>query len=278
MPPPLNPIRIILPPLESQLAPDVLQSILKDQAWRRHRVVIMDSTQGKLVIKGQRPARGPARYKLLNLTAGLLNSPFLKAAPAWGGERAQGIETRRLQILADLGFPVPPLLHVDREFFVMGSLGDDNLAHIIQTQPEQAYDAWLRGGDLLLRVHTQDQYLSQAFARNFILHDSTLGLIDFEDDPLEVMSLAQAKVRDWLAYLHSTVWLMPSHQTKMTKQLDAWLDQEAMEVQALMQQAAKRLGWMRHLSANRKRWGRDMVSIQAVGKLLHQWLRLKKIN
>lgn len=260
---------------ESQLTPEILSSLLRDQAWRQHRVLIMDTAQGKIVIKAQRPARGPARYKLLNLIASLLKSPFLKAAPAWGGERAQEIEVRRLKALAELGFPVPALLHVDRDFFVMRSLGEGNLAHTIQTEPKRAYEAWHRGGVLLLQVHIQGQYLSQAFARNFILHEGKLGLIDFEDDPLEVMSLAQAQVRDWLAYLHSTVWLMPEHQNAMASQLDTWLKQESMEVQYLMEQAAKRLAWMRRFSANRKRWGRDMVSIQAVGQLLHYWLQQK---
>src|SRR5690606_32332086 len=107
--------------------------------------------------------------------------------------------------------------------FVMNSLGEEDLAHTIRTQPEHAYDAWQRGGALLSQVHAQGQYLSQAFARNFILHDGKLSLIDFEDDPLEVMSLPQAQVRDWLAYLHSTAWLMPAHRQAMTGQLDAWL-------------------------------------------------------
>lgn len=270
---PLNPASSTSASSAPQLAPEVLHSILKDQAWRRHRVFVVDTAQGKIVIKGQRPARGPARYKLLNLIASLLKSPFLKAAPAWGGQRAQEIEVRRLRTLAELGFPVPTLLHIDREFFVMTSLGEGNLAHTIQTEPARAYEGWLRGGALLLQVHTQGQYLSQAFARNFILHNDKLGLIDFEDDPLEVMSLAQAQVRDWLAYLHSTVWLMPEQQDAMAKQLEIWLKQESREVQDLMQEAAKRLAWMRRFSANRKRWGRDMVSIQAVGELLHRWLR-----
>src|SRR5690606_28404988 len=148
-----------------------------------------------------RPARGPLRYKLLNLIASLLKAPFLQAAPAWGGKRGQEIEVRRIKELAKQNLPVPTLLHVDQDYFVMNSLGDYNLAHIIQAKPELAYDAWQRGGDLLSRVHQKGQYLSQAFARNFILHEGKLGLIDFEDDPLEAMSLSQTQVRDWLAYL-----------------------------------------------------------------------------
>lgn len=256
---------------ESQLSPDILRAILLAKEWRLHRVLRIDTPQGEIIVKGQRPARGPSRYKILNLIAGTLRTPFLKAAPAWGGARAQQIEVSRLRTLAALGFPVPAVLHVDDEFFVMSSLGEDNLAHIILSQPEIAYEAWQRGGALLMDIHKQGQYLSQAFARNFVLHDGKLGLIDFEDDPLEVMSLAEAQVRDWLAYLHSTVWLLAAHHESMPSQVGNWLSQESDEVQKLMQQAANRLSWMRRLSSNRRRWGRDTVSIQAVGALLHRW-------
>lgn len=266
--------RASMPP-ESLLPPETLQAILKAQAWRQHRVLRMDTPQGKIVIKAQRPVRGSAGYKLLNLIAGILGTPFLKAAPAWGGARAQQVEVKRLQTLKACGLPVPEVLHVDHEFFVMKGLGQGDLAHTILTESENAYPAWRHGGSLLLQVHAKGQYLSQAFARNFILHDGEIGLIDFEDDPLEVMSLAEAQVRDWLAYLHSTVWLLPSHSENLVAQLDNWMRQESPEVQNLMLLAAKRLAWMRRLSSNRKRWGRDVVSIQAVGKLLHHWRQQK---
>lgn len=273
---PLIPDPFLAVPSESHLSPDILRAILLAKEWRLHRVLRIDTPQGEIIIKGQRPARGSSRYQMLNLIAGTLRAPFLKAAPAWGGARAQQIEVTRLKTLAALGFPVPAVLHVDKEFFVMSSLGEGDLAHTILTQPEHAYEAWQRGGALLVDVHRQNQYLSQAFARNFILHDGKLGLIDFEDDPLEVMSLPEAQVRDWLAYLHSTVWLLAAHRGNMPAQLDKWLSQESEEVQATMQQAANRLSWMRRLSSNRKRWGRDTASIQAVGSLLYQWSLQRK--
>lgn len=272
---PVAPVPLSSLSSETPLAPETLQAIVQDQTWRQHRVLRMDTLQGKIVIKGQRPARGVARYKLLNLIAAILRAPFLKAAPAWGGARAQEVEVTRLQTLKSCDLPVPEILHVDSEFFVMKALGESDLAHTILTEPKRAYDAWLRGGTLLLQVHSRSQYLSQAFARNFLLHEDELGLIDFEDDPLEVMSLAEAQARDWLAYLHSTAWLLPRLQEDMAMQLDAWISKEASEVQDLMELAAKRLAWMRHFPSNRRRWGRDMVAIQAVGQLLHQWQRQK---
>ena len=260
------------PAAEERLSPDTLQLILRERAWEQHRVVCMDSDQGPIVMKGQRPARGPARYRLLNLVASALNAPYLKAAPAWGGARAQEVEVRRLRSLRALGLPVPQVLHVEQEFFVMESLGEGNLAHTMQSHPQCAFELWCSGGDLLLQVHAKGQYLSQAFARNFVMRGTQLGLIDFEDDPLEVMSLPEAQVRDWLAYLHSTAWLLPAHEEAIT-QLERWLRSESGEVRALMRRSSARLSWMRRLPSSRKPWGRDVVSIQAVGQLLHAWMR-----
>lgn len=267
-------------PLSSDtgLALDVLRPILQEQAWRQLRVVRMNTPQGQIVIKGQRPARGATRYRLLNITAKALKATFLKAAPAWGGERAQQVEVGRLRALAAKGLPVPAILHVDKEFFVMESLGGRDLAHAIISQPEYAYDYWHRGGELLLQVHAQHQYLSQAFARNFIVQGDKTGLIDFEDDPLEVMSLPEAQVRDWLAYLHSTAWLLPAHFGQISMQLDQWISLESLAVQAAMHRAAVRLSWMRHLPSSRKRWGRDIVSAQALGQLLHGWMKQRNLS
>jgi len=38
-----------------------------------------------------------------------------------------------------------------------------------------------------------------------------------------------------------------------------------------VQDAVQSLAWMRHLSQNRKAWGRDMVMVQAAAAFLHQW-------
>ena len=91
------------------------------------------------------------------------------------------------------------------------------------------------------------------------------GLIDFEDDPLEVMTLEQAQARDWLIYLQSTLFNLALEPDRLDAALRAVLSRESEPVRAVLRHAAHRLSWLRHLPTNRRIWGKDFVSLQAVG-------------
>jgi tRNA A-37 threonylcarbamoyl transferase component Bud32 len=248
---------------------DDLHRIRASSGWREHRVEVFSSSEGRVLVKGQRPARGALPYRVMNSFARAVGMPLLKAAPAYGGARAQRIEAARLRDLHAAGVSVPELLHVDDEFIVMQYLGDTSLIALLHGEPAQTLLWWQRGLEALVQVHAQGQYLSQAFARNFIVVGSGLAMIDFEDDPLEVMSLDEAQARDWLAYLHSTVWLMRDGQPDLVSWLMVQLVRERPPVRRLVESAARRLGWLRRLPRSRRPWGRDVVSLQAVAQLLH---------
>jgi hypothetical protein len=82
------------------------------------------------------------------------------------------------------------------------------------------------------------------------------------------MSLEQAQTRDWLAYLHSTVWILGAG--ACLAPLHEQLSRLSPSARKNFDQAAKRLAWLRHLPTRRKPWGRDVISAQALGDLLWQ--------
>ena len=137
-------------------------------------------------------------------------------------------------------------------------------------QGRAGFDLWLAAMEQLLRVHAQGQYLSQCFARNIIVSRSFEGLIDFEDDPLEVMSLVEAQARDWLVYLQSTLWNLAPDEARLHAALKSVLGRESAPVRAVLRHAARRLAWLRWLPTSRKVWGKDFVSLQAVAAALHR--------
>lgn len=99
------------------MTPADLQRIRARAGWRSHRIELFhDTSQGSVIVKGQRAQRGAWRYRLLSAFASVAGVPALRAVPAHGGARAQQIEVARLQSLAVAGVPVPQLLHVDDEF------------------------------------------------------------------------------------------------------------------------------------------------------------------
>lgn len=238
--------------------------------WRTQRVEVFDLPEGRVLVKGQRATRSPWPHRVLNTLAWLVGVPYMKAVPVHGAARSQEIEVMRLRALHGAGLPVPDVLHVAPDYLVMSYLGARDLALTLREQGMQAWDLWLAGMEQLLRVHAQGQYLSQCFARNIIVSDRFHGLIDFEDDPLEVMLLVEAQARDWLIYLQSTLFNLGPDPARLEATLHQVLDRESEPVRAVLRHASGRLGWLRWLPTNRKHWGKDFVSLQAVGAALHR--------
>ena len=239
--------------------------------WRKHRTGIVETSDGRVVVKGQRPPRVIDGHSLLDALASLAGAPLLRAIPAHGGARGQAVEVRRLTELHAAGVRVPRVLHVDEEFFAMEFLDGPNLAQALAQQPARALGLWQEGLALVHEVHARGQYLSQANARNIIVTPEGVAAIDFEDDPLEVLTLEQAQVRNWLMYLQSTVWLMPEAHPRLLSVWERFAPAASALQPDLLLRTALRLGWMRHLPHKRRPWGRDIVSAQAAASFLHDW-------
>lgn len=252
------------------MSPESIARIEASPVWRARRVEVFDLPEGRVLVKGQRATRSPWPHRLLNALAWMAGVSYLKAVPVHGEAQSQAIEVMRLGALGHAGLPVPRVLHVAPDYFVMTYLGERDMAVTLREQGMQAWDLWIAAMEQLLQVHARGQYLSQCFARNIIVSDRFHGLIDFEDDPLEVMTLVEAQARDWLIYLQSTLFNLGPAPEQLDAALQAVLGRESTPVREVLRHAARRLGWLRWLPTNRKVWGKDFVSLQAVGAALYR--------
>ena len=244
------------------MTPDDLQRIHAGTRWRERRIeVFHDTSVGSVLVKGQRQPRGPLRHTVLNGVARLVGLPMLRAAPALGGAASQRVEVDRLRSLAAVGVCVPEVLHVDDDFFVQRFMQGPLLFERLRDGGAPALLWWQRGVRMLVELHASQQYLSQAFTRNIITVGDQLVMIDFEDDPLQVMPLAQAQARDWLAYLYTSAMTPPGPEPDMIEILRTALADEPQAVRSELHIAASRLakllprrrrdaarGWRRYLS------------------------------
>ena len=265
-----------------RLSEDDLARIEHSSGWRVRRIETFDTSAGRVIVKGQRPARHPARYKLMSGLAKVLGTRMITAAPAAGGAHAQATEVARLRALADAGAPVAQVLHVADDHFVMTWLGGTQLADMLHHRHPAAADLWRQGGDLLPALHARGQYLSQSFARNVVVDDQHVaprvaGVIDFEDDPREVMSLPEAQVRDWLLYLQSSLWDLPVDAQAADAQVERWMQQESPEVVQLFGRTCRKLASLRHLPSSR-RFGRDTVAVQAAAEFAHRYAQRHAVS
>lgn len=239
--------------------------------WRQHRVAKVTTPDGVLLVKGQRPGRGPGRFKLMAWLSHWTRNPLLQPVPAYGGVLAQNIEVQRLAKLAAAGLPVPAMLHQGPDFLALEYLQGQSLQHHLTLAPEEALAMFEKGLQAIQQVHLKGQYLSQAFARNIMVVQESLWFIDFEDDPLEVMDLKDAQIRDWLAYLLSTVWMTNAPREKLLAVWQCVYERLDPATQTAIVQACSRLRWLRRLPHERKPWGRDIVTLHALGEFLHAW-------
>ncbi len=254
--------------LDQVLTPAQLRSIGEARPRQGVRTQVLALGGRTVVVKWQRPKRFALGYRILSLLAWLARQPSLRGIPPHGGAETQALELKRLRELAGAGVAVPQLLHVATDYLVMSHASGLDLASLLPRDPRLMRQRWNLGLQFVRDVHSRGQYLSQAFARNLIVGAEGIVAIDFEDDPLSVMTLVAAQSRDWLAYLHSTLWMLPRLEPWVMQDLANTLQGEVADLRQCLGDAARRLGWLRHFPKARRPWGRDLISLQALAALL----------
>ncbi|WP_373974336.1 hypothetical protein NT239_11890 [Chitinibacter sp. SCUT-21] len=252
-----------------------LHTIEQALTTRSGRVVVVELDRQRVIVKRQESRARPFGYSALNLAAKILQQPILCAVPAYGGAKGQATEVRRLRQLKDAAVAVPEVLHTGSDWIAISDAGETSIDYLLTRSTEPQLATWDKALAAILDTHRKGQTLSQAFARNIHLHDGEIIFIDFEDDPLEVLSLAQAQTRDWLLFIHSTVYLMQLELQVLTERFAHFVGQDSTEVQALIKNSGHSLAWLRHLPKQRKPWGRDVISLQGAGALMHAFAQLR---
>jgi len=210
------------------------------------------------------------RYQLLAGMARLLQQPAMQPVRPPGGEAGMRNEAGRLTALAVAGLHVPQLLAHDDHWLLISDLGHITLEVLIRrADPAAKLEHWQRGADYIRQAHRAGQYLSQAFARNLVWSpEQGLGAIDFEDDPISAMTLAQAQVRDWLPYFFSTAIYFEDRLPLLCGAIRGVLAQEDAAVRDGVYTALRRTAWLRALRWLPKRMQRrDVLKTQCFGEL-----------
>jgi tRNA A-37 threonylcarbamoyl transferase component Bud32 len=109
-------------------------------------------------------------------------------------------------------------------------------------------DLVARGTRALVQVHRSGAYLGQAVARNIVLTGSGVGFIDFEEDPLEVMSLGEAQARDWLLFSSSIARYYEMREGDLAAIFGHALPSVGNDVAMTVSDAAGRLAFLKRLT------------------------------
>lgn len=223
----------------------------------QERVVMLKTTGGQRYwLKKSAPNRGFWRYQALNLFSLLSRLPLLKAVPQQGGRTALNTEIRRIKQLSKVGIEVPNLVAQAADWLLLQDLGDSAVgffkdSSVSKLQKQSLLRACLQA---MRSLHDEQLYLSQAFVRNLIVIKQQpwhIGFIDFEDDPLEVMDLAQAQARDLLLFVDSVARFFMHDQAFFKNCIDEFLCDHNPQVKQWLRQTVVRLNWVTRVPLQR---------------------------
>lgn len=245
------------------------QKINQDQ-WQQamnstRRIEKINTVEGAYWLKKAAPARGLFRYHALNFFSWLLRLPLLKAVPQPGGNLAIANEVKRLQTLSKAGILVPRLIAFAEDWLLIEEAGSSIIKPMKQADTSKKTRQQLLKKCLLAikTLHQQGQYLSQGFVRNMLLDESRgqIAFIDFEDDPLEVMSLAEAQARDLLLLVNSTARFFVNDQTFFHQVIQTFLEDHDKQVIDTLKITTRRMQWISKLPFQ-KLFGHDYQKLK----------------
>ena len=255
------------PQLDSRADID-LQVVALRQARRHIQPVSWNGQPAWLKLSMPQP---PAwRYQLQAGIASLLGLPAMRPVRPQGGAAGIGNEADLLARLAAAGLRAPTLMARGDHWLLMSDLGQTTLDSLIRgADPAARLAYWQQGADYIQQVHRAGQYLSQAFARNLVWSaEHGLGAIDFEDDPITAMPLAQAQIRDWLPFLFSTAIYFKDSLPTLCAAVRNALDKEDAAVRHGLYTALRRTAWLRSLRWLPQRMQRnDVLKTHSYGEL-----------
>ncbi|MEL1264905.1 serine/threonine protein phosphatase [Pseudoxanthomonas putridarboris] len=143
-----------------------------------------------------------AALRMLDGLATRMDMTALRPPPHYDGEQAKQTEARRLAELRAQDILVPEVLGEGKASLILGDLGESLSARMRETAHDGARldELTLAAAGAIRQAHRAGAYFGQPVPRNMTFDGARIGFIDFEEDPLEVMSLEQAQARDWLMF------------------------------------------------------------------------------
>ncbi|MGL4666390.1 MAG: hypothetical protein ACRCWR_00485 [Saezia sp.] len=233
-------------------------------------------------------------YTVTNRLMVWLNMPYFQAPPhkgAPGGCASLAIEAHMLKRLKTAQVPVPEVVASTNSWLALTATGEFNLDIELKNLPiTQRLPLWQQAITAIADVHTKNCCLSQCFARNIMLekrHSTPKGnatppycfyFLDFEEDPTQIMTLADAQARDWAMFLHSTAVLIRENTEQAQELMINLLKEETLETQLSIQRIFKKLKPLKYFKS--MQWlGRDSIRIYQLGVFaegIHKKLQQKK--
>lgn len=186
--------------------PEDLTALAKEGIPKaRHRAFSVDWQGRKVWLKVPTPYNFYTWHKVQRAVAALLCNAMLKPTVSIGGAEGLAFEASRLAELKEKGIAVPEVIALTEGWMATEHVGTP-LQDLLdqETDSEKRKTILVDGGAALAALHKAGEWHGSGQVRDLIALDAGgIGFIDFEEDLLAVMSLAQAQARDVVLMLMS---------------------------------------------------------------------------
>ncbi|WP_372362466.1 serine/threonine protein phosphatase [Xanthomonas sp. NCPPB 1325] len=136
----------------------------------------------------------------LNFVARRWGLDALRPPPHRGGDAARDLEARRLGELHAQSVNVPRVVGCGQAALILSDNGRSFATCLREADVPERDRLVALAVSAMVHAHGHGAYFGQPLPRNMTFDGQSVGFIDFEEDPLEVMDLAQAQARDWLVF------------------------------------------------------------------------------
>jgi len=171
----------------------------------RHRAFAVEWKGRKVWVKVTTPYNFYMWHRVQVVVATLLGNAMLKPTVSIGGAEGLRFEARRLCALKENGIAVPEVVALTEGWLATDHIGTP-LQDLLDGEPDERTRQIMlvRGALALADLHQKGEWHGSAQVRDLIvLEDGGIGFIDFEEDLLAEMSMAEAQARDVLLMLMS---------------------------------------------------------------------------
>ncbi|MFA5592396.1 MAG: hypothetical protein WC989_03685 [Micavibrio sp.] len=153
----------------------------------------------------KRPAAPKARiwHSLQKAIAALTRMPILRATVSRGGSASLRAEAARLKLFGEAGLRVPAIRGLYDDMMVMDDSGQSLNALLDSAAEDERKQFLFQAASALAAIHHAGFAHGRPYLRDMTWDGETVGFLDLEEDPAQVMPLSDAKARDVWIFLAS---------------------------------------------------------------------------
>jgi tRNA A-37 threonylcarbamoyl transferase component Bud32 len=210
-----------------------------------HQVTFTHSNAQRVWHKRYEDERSSLLRLLQCAAASALSLEWLRPTCVASALQLTATEKRFIQRLQSRSVRAPQIVSESENSLTLGDLGP-TLSALCKNESDPARRLHYIKNALqaISEVHQKDLCLNQSFARNICIENGEVGFIDFECDPLEVMSLSAAQARDIIYFVYSTARFVEDDAVVYESMLQKAISSENLEVKKVLEAAFKKLSVM----------------------------------